>query len=116
MRAVTTLSLSQSDGYCLFGDPNDLPTPDHLHNWYPFWDKGLGRPLKPGVLRGDGAWEREFAAGTVIYNPAGNPGIKVRFYKPHWSRATGQRGLEHTVNGSDGDLFTAELNGIPTSP
>lgn len=36
MRCVTTLSLTQSDGYCLFSDPNPLPTPDHLHTWYPF--------------------------------------------------------------------------------
>lgn len=32
MRATTTLSLTISDGYCLFSDPNPLPTPDHLHD------------------------------------------------------------------------------------
>jgi len=32
MRATTTLSLVLSDGYCLFADPNPLPTPDHLHD------------------------------------------------------------------------------------
>ncbi|MBL7140397.1 MAG: hypothetical protein ISS74_05755, partial [Planctomycetes bacterium] len=41
MRATTTLVLTHSDGYCLFSDPNDLPTPDHRHDWYPFWDNGL---------------------------------------------------------------------------
>jgi hypothetical protein len=111
MRAVTTLSLSQSDGYCLFGDPNDLPTPDHLHDWYPFWDKGLGRPLKPGVQRADGAWEREFTVGTVVYNPAGNPGIKVRFDKPRRSRATGISNIEHALKANDGDIFLSESGG-----
>ncbi len=111
MRAVTTLSLTQSDGYCLFGDPNDLPTPDHLHDWYPFWDKGLGRPLKSGVKRADGAWERELTAGTVVYNPAGNPGIKIRFDKPRRSRATGINNIEHALNANDGDIFLSESGG-----
>ena len=48
MRATTTLALTHGDGYCLFSDPNPLPTPDHMHNWYPFWNKSLGRPLRSG--------------------------------------------------------------------
>ena len=38
MRATTALALTHSDGYCLFSDPNPLPTGDHRHNWYPFWN------------------------------------------------------------------------------
>lgn len=51
MRATTTLALTHSDGYCLFSDPNPLPTPDHLHNWYSFGN-GVGkvRFLRTGVL------------------------------------------------------------------
>lgn len=105
MRAVTTLSLTQSDGYCLFADPNDLPTADHLHDWYAFWDKGLGRPMKSGVQRPDGAWEREFSSGTVIYNPAGGSNITVRFDAPYRSRASGLTSTAHTVNANDGDIF-----------
>lgn len=105
MRAVTTLSLTHSDGYCLFADPNDLPTPDHLHDWYSFWDKGLGRPTKPGVLRADGAWERAFSGGTVIYNPAGGSKVTVRFDAPCQSRSSGIIGTEHTVHANDGDIF-----------
>ncbi len=48
MRAATTLSLTLSDGYALFSDPNDLPKPDHLHNWYPFWSKSLGQTAREG--------------------------------------------------------------------
>ena len=105
MRAVTTLTLTQSDGYCLFSDPNDLPTPDHLHDWYPFWDRGLGWPKAPGFRRVDGAWERVFSGGTVVYNPSGNSDVTVRFDAPHRSRATGRRGTEHTVPPNDGDIF-----------
>jgi hypothetical protein len=105
MRAVTTLSLTQSDGYCLFADPDDLPTPDHLHDWYGFWDKGLGRPQKAGFKRPDGAWERAFANGTVIYNPAGNPPITVHFDLPHLSRTTGRIETKYTVSENDGDIF-----------
>ncbi len=108
MRAVTTLSLTQSDGYCLFSDPNDLPTSDHLHDWYDFWDKGLGRSTQPGTTRADGAWERAFTNGTVIYNPAGGSNIKVSFPSPHRSKATGLQQTEHTVPSSDGDIFYKE--------
>lgn len=108
MRAVTTLTLTQSDGYCLFADPNDVPTPDHLHDWYPFWDKGLGRHEAPGRLRPDGAWERQFSGGTVVYNPAGNPPIQVTFERSHRSRATEHRATEHPIAPSDGDIFLHE--------
>ncbi len=105
MRAMTTLSLTLSDGYCLFADPNDLPTPDHLHDWYAFWEKGLGRPMKSGIQRADGAWVREFSGGTVIYNPAGGSSITVRFDTPYRSRASSLTSTEHIVNANDGDVF-----------
>ena len=105
MRAVTTLTLTQSDGYCLFADPNDLPTPDHLHDWYAFWDKGLGRPLKPNMKRTDGGWQREFTSGTVVHNPAGGTNIIVHFDEPRQSRATRLTSTEHRIHANDGDIF-----------
>ena len=54
MRATTTLALTHSDGYCLFSDPNPLPTPDHLHNWYTFWNRSLGKPVAKGTANSDG--------------------------------------------------------------
>lgn len=105
MRSVTTLALTHSDGSCLFSDPNDLPTSDHLHDWYDFWNKGLGRPLHEGYLRPDGAWQRPFTGGVAVYNPEGNQPVKVVFDKPHRSRATGKSGLEHMVPALDGDIF-----------
>ena len=105
MRAVTTLALTHADGYCLFSDPNDLPTPDHLHDWYDFWDKGLGRPVSPGRAVEHGAWRRAFSQGEVVYNPCGGREIEVRFETPHRSRMTGRIGTSHVVKALDGDIF-----------
>jgi hypothetical protein len=105
MRAVTTLTLTQSDGYCLFADPNGLPTPDHLHDWYPFWDRGLERPKGKGQQRADGAWERAFSGGIVVNNPPGNQRIKVKFDRAKRSRATGHLGTAHVIAPGDGDIF-----------
>ncbi|MGL4610778.1 MAG: putative glycoside hydrolase, partial [Trueperaceae bacterium] len=111
MRAGATFSLTQSNGYTLFADPNDLLVNgkhigDHKHNWYSFWSKGLGNPKAAGYQRSDGAYQREFDNGIVIYNPVGNPAVKVTLPKAMYSRAQGKTVTEVTVNGFDGDIFT----------
>jgi hypothetical protein len=108
MRATTTLSLTQSDGMCLFSDPNPLPTGDHLHNWYDFWNKSLGRPLSPGALQRDGTWRRSFEKGFVIHNPMGNQPVTVLLPEPVTSRATGRRARTHLLGDCDGDIFLVE--------
>ena len=108
MRATTALSLVLSDGYCLFSDPNPLPTPDHLHNWYPFWERSLGKAVASGVTRTDGAMTREFTHGTVAYNPMGNALVTLTFAEPRTSKATGKQARVHTLNACDGDFFLKE--------
>jgi hypothetical protein len=105
MRATTTLTLTMSDGYCLFGDPDSLPTPDHLHDWYDFWGKRLGRPVAPGFKRADGAWEREFEKGSAVYDPMGNRAVVVRFEGPRRRLSTGETAARFVVPACDGDLF-----------
>jgi Hypothetical glycosyl hydrolase family 15 len=105
MRATTTLALTHSDGYALFCDPNDVPAPDHLHSWYPFWNEPLGVPLGPGVIRADGAWQRDFTGGVAVYNPMGNATASITLAGPHRSSATGLVATSHLVPGRDGDLF-----------
>jgi len=105
MRATTTLALTHSDGYCLFSDPNPLPTRDHLHDWYPFWDAPLGRPIAKGKSRTDGTFGREFDGGTVIHNPMGNQPVTVTFAAPRKSAATGTTATRHPVGCPDGDIF-----------
>jgi len=105
MRATTTLGLVASDGYVLFSDPNGLPTGDHLHDWYPFWDADLGRPLGAGAVREDGARWRKFSNGIAVYNPPGGKRVQVSFESDHRSVATGRVGAAHAVDAFDGDLF-----------
>ncbi|MHB0955215.1 MAG: alpha-amylase family protein [Pirellulaceae bacterium] len=105
MRATTTLALTHSDGYCLFSDPNPLPSPDHLHNWYPFWNKSLGKPFAKGKVADDGTVRREFENGTAVYNPMGNKAIEVTFPEERRSAATGKTAQSHHLESPDGDLF-----------
>jgi hypothetical protein len=111
MRATTTLVLTHSDGYALFADPNGLPTPDHIHDWYPFWDKTLGRPVGGRTRRADGAFEREFEQGTVVYNPIDNGPIEVTFDAPRRSAASGAVASSFVLDSFDGDLFLVDTSG-----
>ncbi len=105
MRATTTLSLTHSNGYCLFSDPNPLPTPDHRHNWYGFWDRSLGKAVGPHVKQDDGSSIRRFEKGAAVYNPMGNGDVTVEFDKPHKSVTTGNIARKHSVSGCDGDIL-----------
>lgn len=105
MRATTTLALTLSDGYCLFSDPNPLPTPDHLHDWYPFWDEPLGRPRAKGARQADGSVRRDFDRGTALHNPPGNGPVTIEFDAPRTSAATRTTGRRFSVESGDGDLF-----------
>jgi hypothetical protein len=105
MRAITTLALTHSDGYCLFSDPNPLPTPDHQHNWYPFWNKSLGKPVGKGAADSAGTVRREFENGTVVYNPMGNKAVSVAFPEDRRSAATGKKARTHHLDSTDGDIF-----------
>jgi len=105
MRATTTLALTRSDGYCLFSDPNPLPTGDHRHDWYSFWNKSLGQPVAKGVKRPDGAWWREFDHGTAVYNPMGNGQVTISFDRPRISAATGKTSRQYQLQSPDGGIF-----------
>ncbi len=107
MRAVTTLALTLSNGYVLFADPNDCFTPDHLHDWYSFWDTDLGKPIAQGYQRADTEiYQREYTKGTVIFNPKGKGQRAVTFAEDRKSAASGATGKTFTVNENDGDIFT----------
>jgi hypothetical protein len=111
MRAVTTLSLTHSNGYCLFSDPNPLPTPDHRHDWYPFWDKSLGQPVSAGVTALDGTVRREFQNGCAVYNPMGNETVRIIFDQVRTSVATGEVSRNHTLESPDGDIYLKQRSG-----
>ena len=110
MRAATTLGMVYSDSYLLYADPNPLPTPDHTHDWYPFWDLKLGRAVGKATERADGAAIREFAAGTVVYNQFGNKAVTMTFSEERKRLSDGTVGKEFTVQDADGDVFLKDLN------
>ena len=109
MRATTTLVLTMSDGYCLFSDPNPLPTPDHLHDWYPFWDCKLGKPTEKGRILPDGSFQRRFTNGLAVYNPPGNKPVTIQLAKPHTTVSKGTAGKRFTLPSGDGDIYLSTL-------
>jgi hypothetical protein len=101
MRAITTLSLTRSDGYSLFSNYKQL----HQHDWYPFLEKSLGKAIGEGRELEGGAWIRDFENGTAVYNRPGNKAVTINFKKKHKSMATGRTSRRHTVKPFDGDIF-----------
>lgn len=106
MRALTALALVKSRAFVLFGDKNTDGLNDHRHDWYPFWDKGLGRPKGDAQVLPDGGVSREYDGGTVVYNPPANRAVTVRFPEPRTSRASRLTAAAHAVAAGDGDIFT----------
>ena len=107
MRMITTLSLTHSDGYVLFGDDNAIPPPDHLHNWYDFWDLDLGQPIQEKAVQSqdvEGLFIREFENGWVIYNRSGITQT-VPFDVPVMGINTGEYQLRHEIPNFDGEIF-----------
>ncbi len=105
MRATTAMSLTLSDGYALYADPNPLATPDHQHDWYAMWDVELGNPKAKATLTPEGYWSREYDGGVVIYNPESNSAAKVSFDTPHTRYTTGEKSKTFTIENIDGDIF-----------
>ena len=105
MRAITTMGLTQSNAYILYADPNPLPTPDHLHDWYDFWDVDLGKPLGPGKKINNGAYERKFEKGFVIFNPPGNPAIEMQFNLPIVDAFDGHTKTHISLQEKDGGIY-----------
>ena len=107
MRMITTLSLTHSDGYVLFADDNAIPVPDHLHNWYGFWETNLGQPTqKKAVQYQDvmGLFIRAFENGWAVYNRSGAKQT-VTFNDSTISVNSGKRQLRHEVPNFDGEIF-----------
>lgn len=106
MRFVTGLSLLYSNGSVLYGDPNSSSDSDHSHDWYPFWNKSLGRPTdaQPKTFP-DGTVRREYANGTVVMNPPGNRVASVTFSAPRKSAASSLRSMAFVLNPGDADLY-----------
>lgn len=110
MRATTTLSLTLSNGYCLFSEPNSAPGVDHKHWWWTFWDKSLGKAVGEGSLQGNGSYKRQFENGYAVYNPMGNGQVTVTFPVNYVRVSTGVSATTHNVVDQDGDIFLRDIN------
>ena len=107
MRMITTLSLTHSDGYVLFADDNAIPVPDHLHNWYDFYDADLGMPTQDRTVQyGDitGLFIRAFEKGWAVYNRSG-AARTVTFDEPVVAVNNGKRHSRHKIPDFDGEIF-----------
>ncbi len=107
MRMITTLSLTHSDGYLLFSDDNAIPTPDHLHNWYSFWDAELGQPIQERAQQyrdASGLFIREFENGWAVYNRSGSP-QPVSFDEVVVAVDSEKRQSRHEIPNFDGEIF-----------
>ena len=107
MRMITALSLTHSDGYVLFGDDNAIPAPDHLHNWYDFWDAELGQPIQEKAVQHQGVaglFLREFENGWAVYNRSGGTRT-VTFDAPVIGVDSGKRHSRYEMPDFDGEIF-----------
>jgi MYXO-CTERM domain-containing protein len=103
MRAGFTAVLTSSDGFYAYYPDGDGYF-DHQQHFYDFWNAELGKPLGEARVV-NGAYVRDFTAGTALYNPIGNQPVTIQFDRPHKSMRTGQMGTSHETPPYDGDIF-----------
>ena len=107
MRMITTLGLTHSDGYVLFSDPNQLPSEDHLHNYYDFWMRNLGMPLTEQATNYENyeqIYIRYFEKGFVIYNGS-EEAVDISAVDTYEQVSTGKMDYNFMVGPYDGEIF-----------
>jgi hypothetical protein len=110
MRFFTAMSLIFSDGYVNFVDHGNLPTEDHLHNWYTFWDTYTGNPVsEKGTLYNNipGLYIREFENGWVVYNRSCSIQT-VDFSSPVRDVTSDEVSESHILKNYDGGIYLFE--------
>ena len=107
MRAITTLSLTHSDGYVVYTISDKTSESIWTHYWYDFWDADLGRPVeKKSQLYQDidGLYIREFTNGWAVYNHSGAPQI-ITLPEEVQGVASELVDTEHTLPNLDGEMY-----------
>ena len=106
MRALTTLSLTHSDGYILMS--GTMPKPEGI--WYDFFDAPLGRPVGGDETKGQlyrgrkGLFIREFTNGWAVYNRSGKA-QQIQLIESATGVASRITGISHIVPDLDGEIF-----------
>ena len=110
MRAITTLSLTHSNGYVTFIDR------EGDSYWYDFWDADLGRPVGAKAQLYDeeisGLYIREFTNGWAVYNHSGS---EQEITLPELAVGVESRleGISHTLPNLDGEMYLRVKPKIP---
>ena len=102
MRALTTLSLTHSDGYVVYSESGVFG-----HYWYDFWDADLGRPVGPKSQLYqdiDGLYIREFTNGWAVYNHSGEAQV-ISLPEEVQGVASGLVNTEHALPNLDGEMY-----------
>ena len=102
MRMFTTMSLTHSDGYVLYGMNNT-----HQHIWHSFWDADLGRPVGMKAQRYqniDGVFIREFTNGWVVYNRSGKTQA-ITLPRASTGVASNKQDITHLLPDLDGEIY-----------
>ena len=105
VRALTTLSLTHSDGY--FTIKQFTPAGEWGRYWYDFWDADLGQPVgeKGQLYQGrEGLYIREYTNGWAVYNHSGSPQV-IRLPEEVQGVASGLVNVEHALPNLDGEMY-----------
>ena len=108
MRVFTTLTLTHSNGYLLFGVEDINRNKDRL--WYDFWDAELGSPVGGAETKGqlydnrDGVFIREFTNGWAVYNRSGKA-QQIEFTGSTTTVSSGSKAGSHALPDLDGEIY-----------
>ena len=118
MRVFTTMSLTHSDGYCIFRAPQEIDGYiQAVHIWYDFWDAPLGRPVGGAETKGqlyenrEGLFIREFTNGWAVYNRSGQE-QRIQLPERVSGVSSGITGLQHTLPDLDGEIYLKSTNNV----
>ena len=121
MRVFTTMSLTHSDGYCIFRAPLEFDGyTQAVHIWHDFWNADLGRPVGGAETKGqlyenrEGLFIREFTNGWAVYNRSGKEqNIQLPEVGSGWASGVKNKRW-HTIPDLDGEIYLK--SGLETPP
>ncbi len=97
MRVFTTMSLTHSDGYVLYG----------RGMWYDFWDADLGRPIGSKAQqyqKVEGLFIREFTHGWAVYNRSGKTQA-ITLPRISTGVSSNKQDIIHLLPDLDGEIY-----------
>ena len=112
VRAITTLSLTHSDGYVALSIRDST-----VVYWYDFWDADLGRPVGAKAQFYDdnipGLYIREYTNGWAVYNHSGETQA-ITLPEEVQGVASGLINTTHSLPNLDGEMYLKETTPVDT--